>query len=229
MQAWPELPPSRDSKPSSALSPAPSPLPIPARSSSSPCPETGKPAGRRDVYACHYPAPQPQDPSVARPSPLQPLDLYAVVSHLSEGDQNLPIVQKRAKTRGFEFGISSLHQWQQGTSFSWTSLKIPFKMSDQGVDDQRRTSTSSLCAQLTPQLQEHPSPRPAPPRLVGFYSSSVDSSLHRALFITLSAQNTQQMKAQGEKCCSCLPQEYQVHFFLWDHKCLWHLQIAVNR
>lgn len=52
------------------------------------------------------------------------------------------------------------------------------------------------------------------PRLAGFNSFSMDGSLHRDLFITLSAQNTWNMTPQGVKCCSCLPQEYQVLFFM---------------
>lgn len=61
------------------------------------------------MYACNYPHPEPPRPQelrVASPSSLQCLNLYTVVSHLLEGEQNLPILQKRAKTRGFEFGIS---------------------------------------------------------------------------------------------------------------------------
>lgn len=61
------------------------------------------------MYACNYPHPQPPCPQelrVASPSSLQRLNLYTVVSHLLEEEENLPILQKRAKTQGFEFGIS---------------------------------------------------------------------------------------------------------------------------
>lgn len=63
------------------------------------------------MYVCHYPAPQPPQPqelSGASPSPLQPLDLYTVVSHLSEEEQNLPVLQKNLNHRDVSLGSAEL-------------------------------------------------------------------------------------------------------------------------
>lgn len=99
VQSWLELPLSRDSKLYSSLGFPLSPLPVLARSAASPCPETGKPGGPQGRVRVSLPKPRsPRVPrsSAVSPLPLQPLDLFTVVSHLLEGHQKLPIMQKKS-------------------------------------------------------------------------------------------------------------------------------------